>query len=130
MLGAMLAFCLSLSTSVYFFTGFLGGGRSWVGVFQAFLLCFGVGSFLYLPASLLFFMARHVRAYGPKMRIGIASVIISLPLWATGGANLILKLPYTPYALISMLLGLLVLWWGVLIMTKAKATETVSFTTP
>lgn len=121
MLGTIVVFCLSIGTALYFFSGFLGGGRSWIGILQAFLLCFGIASVLYLPALVLFFMARHVRAYGAKAVIGIASVCISLPLWGAGGAALMLKQPYFPYALLIMGFGLLILWWGVLVLKSAQS---------
>ncbi len=121
MMGALIVGLLSVSASAYFFTGFLGGGRSAMGVLQAFCLCFGIGAVLYLPSAIVFFMARHVRAYGPKLSIGLASTLISLPLWAYGGAALFLRTPYWPYGLAAMLLGLGLLFWALGIMRGAKA---------
>ncbi len=120
MAGALLTVLISVIASAYFFTGFLGGGRSAMGVFQAFLLCFGIGAALYLPAATVFFMARHVRSYGPKLSIGLAGTLISLPLWAYGGAALFLRTPYWPYGLIAMLLGLGLLFWAIGILRAVK----------
>ena len=118
---ALLTVFVSLATSAYFFSGFLGGGRSVMGVTQALLLCFGIGAAVYAPAGIVFLMARHVRAYGPKLSIGLAGTLISLPLWAYGGAALILRTPYWPYGLISLILGLGLLFWAVSIMHGARA---------
>ncbi|PHR92979.1 MAG: hypothetical protein COA69_06590 [Robiginitomaculum sp.] len=120
MIGALLVFGASLLTSAYFFNGFLGDGRSWVGVFQAFLLCFGLGSLLFLPALALFFMARHVRMYGVKLKIGIAALLISLPLWLGGGSALALRLPQTLLALTLLTLGLGVFAWGFMVLRAAR----------
>jgi len=112
MIVALLMIIMGLGVSAYFFSGFLGGGRSAMGVFQAFLLCFGIGSLVYLPAVIVFFMARHVRGLGPKRAIGMAAVLISLPWWTLGGTSLIMRLPYWPYGLVAMVLGLGLLFWA------------------
>lgn len=120
MIGALIVFGVSLFTSAYFFNGFLGDGRSWVGVLQTFLLCFGLGGLLFLPALVLFFMARHVRMYGAKPKIGIAALLISFPLWLGGTSALALHFPQTLLAFIILALGLGVLTWGFVVFRTAK----------
>ena len=118
---ALLIGFTSLIVAAYFFSGFLGGGRSVMGIIQALLLCFGIGAAVYLPAGIVFLMARHVRAYGPKLSIGLAGTLISLPLWAYGGAALILRTPYWPYGLISLIFGLGLLFWAVSVLRGSRA---------
>ena len=121
MIGSMIVAAASLAASAYFFSGFLGGGRSPMGVFQSFILCFGIGALLYLPAITAFFMARHVRGYGAKRSIGLAAMLISLPLWGYGGISLVLRLPYWPYGLAAMCFGLGLLFWAVSVLRNCKA---------
>ena len=104
------------------FVGFLGDGRSGFGIVQAFLLCFGLMAGVYLPATLVFFTARHVRGFGPKKPIGLAGTLISLPLWGLGGASLLLKLSYWPYGLMAMLIGLGLLFWSVSVLKNITQT--------
>ncbi len=117
-----LVFVLSLCASLYFFVGFLGGGRSWLAVAQAFLVCFGLGAMLYFPALILFVMGRHVRSFGQKKSIGIAAVIISTPVWIYGIFGFILKLSFPLLTLSILLYGLLILSWGVLVCVNARGT--------
>lgn len=112
MIAAGFAVLAALGLSAYFFTGFIGDGRTPLGIFQAFLLCFGTGAFIYLPSLCVFFMARHVRSFGSKTRIGIASILISLPLWGFGAVGLIIQHAFWLYALPVMALGLAILFWG------------------
>lgn len=100
----------------YFFTGFLGGGRTGIGIAQAFLLCFGAGALAYLPLLCVFFMARHVHSFGAKRSIGIASILISLPMWGFGAAGLVIQHPFWLYGLPLMAIGLIILFWGVTVL--------------
>jgi len=120
MIGALIVTAASLTASAYFFTGFLGGGRSAMGVFQSFILCFGIGALLYLPAITVFFMARHVRGFGAKRSIGLAAILISLPLWGYGGLSLIMRLPYWPYGLVALCFGLGLLLWAVTVLRNCN----------
>jgi len=116
MTSALLIAITGFVASGYFFMGFLGDGRSGMGILQAFLLCFGIGAGVYLPALIVFFLARHVRSFGVKTPIGFAGVFISLPLWLFGGLSLIQRLPYWPYGLAALLLGLILLFWSMLVL--------------
>ncbi len=118
-----LVFVLSLCASLYFFLGFLGGGRSWLAIIQAFFVCFGLGAMLYFPALILFLMGQHVRNFDPKKSIGIAAVIISTPLWIYGVFGFILKLPYPLLSLFILLYGFLILSWGALVFAHARGSS-------
>lgn len=108
---------ISLLIAATVFNGFLGDGRSWIGATQAFLLCFGGAAGIAVPAMAVFFMARNVRGKGrrpgPSRRIGAVSALLSLPLWLIGGCGLMARWPYTPYLVLSLILGLGLLWWAV-----------------
>ncbi len=123
MWGSLCVALVTIGLCFYIFLGFIGDGRTWLGIGQAFALCFGVGGSVYLPALVLFFMARHARIFGPKRSIGLASVFISLPLWAYGGAALVLKLAYWPIATLGLIIGFAVLFWGISVMRHAKTLE-------
>ncbi|MEE9271849.1 MAG: hypothetical protein V3U57_01060 [Robiginitomaculum sp.] len=116
MLCALFIGALSFAVAGYAFLGFLGDGRSRLGNAQAFLLCFGFMAGFYLPALLVFFMARHVRGFGPKKSIGLAGTILSLPFCSLGGISLVLRLPYWPFGLVAMLIGLGLLFWSISIL--------------
>jgi hypothetical protein len=105
----------SMAASAWFFTGFLGGGRSVVGLFQAFLLCFGIGAIAYGPALAIFWMARHVRGNGPKRWVGGLTAALALPVWGYGIAALIFKLPYSVWAVVAILIGLYLTFWAIVV---------------
>ena len=112
MLGALMVGLGSFGASAYFFTGFLGGGRSSIGVFQAFILCFMIGACFYLPAIYVFIMARRVRAGRASKAIGFGAVLISLPIWLYSAAALITGYPYALWLAGPLLIGILLLLWG------------------
>ena len=115
-----IVFCISLAASLYFFTGFLGGGRSWVAILQAFAMCFGLGAMLYIPAAILFFTARHVRKFGPNLSIGIAAICIALPLIFYGVFGQVTNMPFIFITLAVLAYGLLVMCWGVCVIWVAR----------
>ncbi|MBL4871278.1 MAG: hypothetical protein JKX72_10030 [Robiginitomaculum sp.] len=110
----------SLIASAYIFTGFLGGGRSWIAIMQAFIVCFGLGAMFYLPAAILFLMARNILRSSPKKSIGVAAIIISIPLWVYGIFGLALHLPFLLLTVIIIVYGLLVLGWGICVFMQTK----------
>lgn len=111
----------SLLASSYIFIGFLGGGRSWVAITQAFLVCFGLGAMFYLPAIILFLVAQNVWRLSPKKSIGIVAIVISLPLLVYGIFGLGLHLPYLVLTVIILVYGLMVLGWGVFVLMQTKS---------
>ncbi len=119
MVGALGVGIATFVASGVYFSAFIHDGRSFLGVAQAFILCFGLGAGVYLPASVLFFMARHIRTYGPKPSIGWAVLVIGLPLFMCGAIGVF----YTSLKLISGLffaIGLLLLVWGGAILARKR----------
>jgi len=102
------------------FKGFMGGGRSWIGMFQAFLLCFGVGALIYVPAAAVFAMARHVRGNGPVRKIGLLTAILALPYWSYGIAALGLKSPFWIWAIFATVIGLYLSFWALIVIRHGK----------
>ena len=115
-----IVFCVALIASAYYFTGFLGGGRSWVAILQAFAMCFGLGAMLYVPAAILFFTARHIRKSGPKLSIGIAAICIALPLIFYGVFGQVTNMPYAFITFAVLAYGLLILCWGIYLIWLAR----------
>lgn len=110
----------ALTVSGLAFTGFMDGGRSWIGMAQAFLLCFGIGAIIYLPAAAVFAMARYVRGNGPTRNIGLLCAIIALPFWSFGISALSLKTPYWSWALLATALGLYLSFWALVVLRHAR----------
>ena len=112
MLGLIIA---SLIVAGMAFSGFLDGGRSFLGLSQAFLLCFGAGSLVYLPAAAIFAMARNVRANGPKRQLGWITALLALPVWGYGLTAILMKMPYMIAAIIAVILGLYLTFWAIVV---------------
>ena len=102
------------------FKGFMGGGRSWIGMLQAFLLCFGIGALIYVPAAAIFAMARHVRGNGPVRKIGLLTAILALPYWSYGIAALGLKSPFWMWAALATAIGLYLSFWALIVIRHGK----------
>lgn len=102
------------------FTGFMDGGRSWIGMLQAFLLCFGIGAIVYVPAAVIFAMARHVRGNGPKRNIGLLTALLALPVWVFGITALIVKTPYWMWAIIATVIGLYLSFWALIVIRHGR----------
>ncbi len=118
--SATTVFVVSFLMSFYIFFGFLGGGRSWLAILQAFGLCFGFGAMLYIPAAIVFFMIKYVQHHEPRVSIGIASICISLPLVLYGIIGPLLGMPYRLVTFMILLYGLLVFYWGVRVLWQTK----------
>jgi hypothetical protein len=102
----------SLVASAVFFRSFLHEDRTFMGVVQAFFLFFGMGSTVYVPACIVFFMAHHVLTYGPKRSIGWAGIFMSLPLCALGLTGVYISHDYWIYAAPLALIGAGLLMWS------------------
>ena len=109
-----------LAGSGILFSGYLGGGRSAIGVLQAFLLCFGTGAVIYGPAIVIFLFARSVRANGPSKAVGIFSVIIALPVWIYGGLTLIFYPTFWLWGGLALALGLYLTYWAVIVLRHSQ----------
>jgi hypothetical protein len=120
MLVMLIVIVAALTASGLAFTGFMDGGRSWIGMLQAFLLCFGIGAILYLPATAIFAMARHVRGNGPTRNIGLLTAILALPYWTFGLAALIVKTPYWMGAVIAIVTGLYLSFWALIVIRHGR----------
>ena len=117
MLGVITA---ALIGSAVIFSGFLDGGRSWIGIAQAFLLCFGVGAIIYLPAAAIFFMARSVRGNGPTRNIGLLTAILALPFWTFGISALSFQTPYWLWAILATAIGLYLSFWALIVLRHGR----------
>ena len=120
MLVMLLVITGTLFGSAYAFSGFLDGGRSWIGMLQAFLLCFGIGAIIYLPAAVVFAMARHVRGNGPKRNIGLLTAILALPFWTYGISALVVKSPFWGWALLATAIGLYLSFWALVVLRHSR----------
>lgn len=112
--------CAAFIGSGMVFSGYLGGGRSVIGVIQAFLLCFGAGALIYGPALAIFNMARSVRANGPKRGIGALTTLLALPVWAYGGLTLIIYPAFWIWGLAALCIGLYLTFWAVVVLKHGK----------
>lgn len=110
----------ALTASGTVFTGFMDGGRSWIGMLQAFLLCFGIGAILYIPAAAIFIMARLVRGNGPMRNIGLLTAILALPFWTFGISALIAKTPYWMWAIVATAIGLYLSFWALVVIRHGR----------
>ncbi|NNC35951.1 MAG: hypothetical protein HKO02_00730 [Hyphomonadaceae bacterium] len=106
----------SLVGSVLIFRGYLGGGRSAIGVMQAFLMCLGAGAILYVPAAVVFAMARSVRANGPIRKIGGFTALLAMPVWAYGGLALMYYPQFWIWGLLALTIGLYLSFWAVIVL--------------
>jgi hypothetical protein len=102
------------------FSGYLGGGRSGAGVFQAFLLCFGVGALVYLPAAAVFAIARSVRANGPNRKFGLLATFLALPVWGYGAAVMMIYPGFWIWGGLALLIGLYVSFWAVFVIRHGR----------
>lgn len=76
---AAAAALIALGYSILFFSRFLENDTHPWGIFSAFLLCFGVGAFAYIPAGLTSLIAWQSHKNGATRRGLLASIIIVLP---------------------------------------------------
>ena len=119
MILALFIGCASLYLSALAFTSFLGDGRTLLGVFESFLVCFGIGAVVYIPALIIFLMARHVRGRGPGKRIGFSSILLSLPFWSYCSAALLADYPFRIWLVSGLVFGVMMLVWGIANILKA-----------
>ena len=112
MILSLLVVIGSLVASTLFFRNFVHEDRTAIGVIQAFLLFFGLGAIVYIPACVVFFMARHVLTYGPQRSIGWAGIFMSLPLCALGFTGIYISHNYWRYAVPLALIGIGLLIWS------------------
>ena len=77
---AALAACVALAYSGLFFSRFLENDAHLWGVVSAFLLCFGVGAFAYIPAGITSLIAWKAYKNGATQR-GLAFTLILLFPW-------------------------------------------------
>lgn len=117
MLAVILA---SLIGSGIIFKGYLGGGRSFIGLMQAFLLCFGSGALFYGPAAAIFVMARSVRANGPVRKIGGLTALLAIPIWAYGGLSLMIYPEFWIWGLLALAIGLYLTFWAVIVLKHSR----------
>lgn len=76
---AAVAGLVSLGYAVLFFTRFLENDTHIWGVVSAFLLCFGVGAFAYVPAAITSRIAWKAYKKGAKKRALLWTVFLLLP---------------------------------------------------
>ena len=76
---ACFATLTALAYSVFFFSRFLENDTHIWGVISAFLLCFGVGAFGYIPAGLTGRIAWKAYKSGAKRRSLIVAIILIVP---------------------------------------------------
>lgn len=104
---AGLAAIAAFGFSVLFFSRFLENDTHPWGIFSAFLLCFGVGAFGYIPAGLISLIAWRAHKRGATQRGLLLCIILILPWIALSLALLIVSdLPkfYSAPILITVLL--------------------------
>jgi len=76
---AGLAACVALAYSALFFSAFLENDTHIWGIVSAFLLCFGVGAFAYIPAGITSHIAWKAYKSGVTKRGLITALILILP---------------------------------------------------
>jgi len=118
---AALSTLTALGYSLYYFIRFLENDSHIWGIISAFLLCFGVGAFGYIPAAIISRMAWRAHQNGAARKALIWALILLLP-WL--GLSLILvfmsAMPL-PYSLPILIMVLLLTLWAGLSLSRLKA---------
>ncbi len=76
---AALAALAALGYSLYYFTRFLENDAHLWGIVSAFLLCFGLGAFAYIPAAIISRMAYKSHKAGASRKSLIWAIILLAP---------------------------------------------------
>lgn len=108
---AGLAGLSALGYSVLFFTRFLENDTHLWGIFSAFILCFGLGAFAYIPAALTSWLGWRAYKRGRIVRDLRWSLFLTLP-WAALSLVLVFvsDLPKIYSLPILIVTALLTLW--------------------
>jgi hypothetical protein len=117
---ACLAALTALSYSILFFSRFLENDTHFWGIASAFLLCFGVGAFGYVPAALTARIAWKSHKSGATKRGLVIALLLIVP-WFILAISLVFvsdmpKLYSLPIALMVILMG----FWAVISLRKIK----------
>jgi len=117
---AALAAVMAFGYSALFFSRFLENDTHLWGVASAFLLCFGVGAFGYIPAAIISFIARRSHKNGAHKKPLLWALIVLIP-W------LILALILTfvsdmpkIYSIPTLITVLLLTAWVLISLRKSK----------
>jgi len=115
-----LASLTALGYSILFFTRFLENDSHLWGIIAAFILCFGVGAFGFVPAGFNALIAFRAYKNGAKVKELLWALGLILP-WACLSAVLVFisDLPKI-YALVVFVTAILLLAWAVISLLKAR----------
>lgn len=106
--------------SALFFFRFLENDTHFWGVASAFILCFGVGAFAYIPAAINGLISWRSYKYGATKKALIWSIALLLP-WCTLGLALtfVSDIPKI-YSLSMLITALLLMAWALISLQKLK----------
>ena len=114
--AALIAFGFSL----YFFAGFLENDTHLWGVVSAFILCFGVGAFGYVPAGLVVLIAGGAYKNGACRRKLIWAMLMIMP-WLALSLILFFISDLSPfYSAPIMIAVILLIIWAVISLWRLK----------
>ncbi|PHR60169.1 MAG: hypothetical protein COA43_07675 [Robiginitomaculum sp.] len=119
----LFVFISALAITTYVFISFFDGSQSWISLLQLFCLCFGVSTVVYIPALVIFCLARRVYTNGPTKSIGAGALALALPWIIASIVVVFYRLPH-PLVFITMgVLGFGVAIWAILIIFHSLNTK-------
>jgi len=118
---AAIAALLAFGYSALFFSRFLENDTHLWGILSAFLLCFGVGAFAYIPSGLTSLIAWRSYKNGATQRGLITSIVVILPWIVLSAALLFVSDLPRLYSLPILITVALLTAWSLISLRNFKA---------
>jgi len=110
----------ALGYSLYYFTRFLENDSHFWGIISAFLLCFGLGAFGYIPAAIVSRIAWNARKNGAQRKPLIWALILLIPWICLSFIFVFMSGLPLLYSLPILVIVLLLTLWGMISLSRLK----------
>jgi len=118
---AGLATCITFAYSALFFTRFLENDTHIWGIVSAFLLCFGVGAFGFIPSGITSHIAWKAYRNGASQRGLVIAIILILPWLILSLALVFVSDMLKLYSLPILVTAVLLTAWALISLRNIKA---------
>jgi len=111
---------VALGYSILFFTRFLENDTHLWGIISAFILCFGVGAFAYVPAGITSVIAWRAYKLGPTKKRLLWALFLILPWFVLAFILVFVSDMPKIYSLFTMTLACILLSWSLISLKSWK----------
>lgn len=116
---AALASITALGYSIWFFSRFLENDTHLWGIFSAFILCFGIGAFAFIPAAITSRLAWRAYRQGARRKNMLWAIFMLVPWFLLSLVLVFISDLSLIYSLPLLILVILLSLWAIISMSRS-----------